>query len=117
MRRSTLLQLARDSIQEVFEARNIIDKKESIQTHPLLNESVNVTLNLYIDKELQGSYTSQNKDSLLGNIIVSAKKAAFEDKETPILTTSAYLHCEIELILFTPEGNISEIDPAIIKGS
>ena len=55
--------------------------------------------------------------SLLENITIGAKKAAFEDKKSATLTTSEYLHCEIELILDTPDGQISETDPAILSDS
>jgi len=114
MSRSVLIQLARESIAEVFEARRSIDKKALTQEHPLLNEKIKTTLNLYIDEELKGSYTSTEKDSLLSNIIIGAKKAAFEDKQRGTLSTSEYLHCEMELILYTPDGVISERDPALI---
>lgn len=116
MSRSVLLQLARDSIEEVFQAQLSIDRKALLQEHPLLNEKIPTTINLTIDKELKGSHTIKNSsDSLLNNIIVSAKKAAFEDKESSILTTSEYLHCELEIILSTPDGQMSQIDPAIIQ--
>ncbi len=115
MSRSVLLQLARDSIQEVYQAEITIDRTALLQEHPLLNETIATTVNLYIEKELKGSYSSQNSSaSLLSNIIICAKKAAFEDKASSVLTTSEYLHCEVELILNTPDGEIAETDPAII---
>ena len=118
MARSVLLQLARDSITEVFEAKRHIDKSALLQEHPLLNEIIPTTVKLFIDKELKGNYTTQNlNSSLLSNIIVAAKKAAFEDKTRGIITTSEYLHSEIELILDTPDGKISETDPAILPSN
>jgi len=115
MSRSVLLQLARDSIAEVLEAKITIDRNLLLQEHPLLNEKISTTINLFINKELKGSYSTENThSSLLSNIIISAKKAAFEDKNSSILTTSEYLHCDVELILNTPDGEISETDPAII---
>lgn len=116
MSRSVLLQLARDSIEEVFHAARSIDKTTLLQEHSLLNEKIPTTINLYINKELKGSYASKEADdSLINNIILCAKKAAFENKKTSALKTSEYLHCDIELLLETPEGQISEIDPAILK--
>ena len=113
MSRSVLLQLARDSIQEVFEAQRTIDTNALLQAHPLLQENIPITLNIFIQKELKSSYSIHKKvDSLLNNIIIGAKKAAFENGD--ILTTSEYLHSEIELILETPEGTISQRDEAII---
>ena len=116
MSRSVLLQLARDSIEEVFHAKLSIDKLALLQEHPLLAQKIRTTLNIFIDKELKGSYTMQDaKSSLLHNIIIAAKKAAFEDRERGSITTSEYLHADLELILETPEGKISEIDPPIIQ--
>ena len=116
MARSVLLQLVRDSIQEVFQAQITIDREALLKEHPLLSEKITTTINILVNKELKGTYTSQNpKTSLLSNIIVSAKKAAFEDKKSDILTTSEYLHCELELVLNTPDGMISEIDKPIIQ--
>ena len=116
MSRSVLLQLARDSIQEVFQAYRSIDASHLLQAHPLLHEKIPTTVNLFINKELKGSYRADNSEaSLLNNIILSAKKAAFEDENSDVLTTSSYLYCEIELILSTAEGEISETDPAILK--
>jgi len=114
MSRSVLLQLSRDSIQEVLQAQNSIDKKVLLDKHPLLHQNVRTTVNLYLNNELRGSYESKNNLSLADAIIIGAKKAAFEDTAFSPLSTSEYLHCEIELILDTPEGVISEKDPAIL---
>jgi len=116
MSRSVLLQLARDSIQEVFEAKNIINKQALLKEHPLLNESIPVSIKIFQEEELKSSYTCDDShNSLLSKIIIGAKKAAFENGE--ILTTSAYLHSEIEIILDTPDGQITQKDPAIITSS
>ena len=115
MSRSVLLQLVRDSIQEVFQANRTIEKAELLKEHPLLCEPINLTIKLTIEKELKGSFSSNNTEtSLLENIIIGAKKAAFEDVMSSVLTTSEYLHSDIELILHTPDGKINEIDKAII---
>ncbi len=116
MSRSVLLQLARDSIQEVFEAQRTIDRALLLQKQPLLNQPIAVVVNIYIDDELKGSSASSNTPaSLLEEIIRHAKKAVFEDTNIPPLTTSEYLSCEVELLLTTPDGVISEKDPSILK--
>lgn len=116
MSRSVLLQLVRDSIQEVFQAEISIDREALLKEHPLLNEKISIIINIFIAGELKGTYSSQNAEaSLLSNIIISAKKAAFEDKKSAVLTTSEYLHSELELVLNTPDGMISERDPSIIQ--
>ncbi len=117
MARSVLLQLARDSIVEVYEAKNSIDKKALILEHPLLNEPIPTTINIYLENELRGSCVTSDSNSLLYNIIIGAKKAVFEDKNFSPLTTSEYLHCEIELILSTQDGDMSEKDAPIIKAT
>ena len=115
MSRSVLLQLARDSIQEVLQAQRSIDKNSLLAKHPLLNEKISTTVNLYINKKLRGSYKSSTATkSLLEDIIYNAKKSAFEDKNFKPITTSEYLNCEVELLLNTPDGVLSEKDPAIL---
>jgi predicted transcriptional regulator len=114
MSRSVLLQLARDSIQEVLEAQRTIDKSALLQEHPLLNENINLVVNIFIADKLKSSYEiKENNSSLINNIIIGAKKAAFESGK--VITTSEYLHSEIELVLDTPDGKISQRDAAIIS--
>ncbi|WP_324171548.1 AMMECR1 domain-containing protein [Sulfurimonas sp.] len=116
MSRSVLLQLARDSIQEVLEAKRTIDKTKLLITHPLLNEKIATTVNLYINKELRGSSDSKNATrTLLDDIVHNAKMSAFQDKNFSPITTSEYLNCEIELLLNTPEGILSEKDAPILS--
>jgi len=114
MARSVLLQLARDSIEEVIQAENKIDSKALLLEHPLLNEKIEVTVQIYIKGECKHSFSTNNSlDSLLKNIIIAAKKAAFSDKEN-CLSTAQYLHCELALTLKTPDGEMSERDSALI---
>ncbi len=116
MSRSVLLQIARDSIQEVLQAEVTIDRDSLINLHPLLNEMISTTVNLYIKDKLRGSSDSKEPTlSLIDDIIINAKKAAFQDTNFNPLSTSEYLECEIELLLNTPDGIISEKDPSILK--
>jgi len=116
MSRSVLLQLARDSIQEVLEAQNSIDKASLLIEHPLLEQNIPLSVRIYINNELRGHSESLNpKYSLLQEIIINAKKAAFEDPNFSPLSTSEYLHLEIEITLHTTEGIMSEKDPAILQ--
>ncbi|MFK5937024.1 MAG: AMMECR1 domain-containing protein [Sulfurimonas sp.] len=115
MSHSVLLQLARDSIAEVLQAKKTINLQELIEKHPLLNETISTTVNIYINNELRGNYINENEDSLIKNILIGAKRAAFEDVNFLPLSTSEYLHCEVELILQTQDGVISEKDSAILK--
>ncbi len=116
MSRSVLIQLARDSIAEVLEAQRTIDKKALLQEHPLLKEKIATRVNLYLENELRGSSHSSDANlSLLEDIICNAKKSAFQDTNFSPISTSEYLSCELELILSTPEGVMSEKDEAILK--
>ena len=115
MSRSVLLQLARDSIEEVFEARRTIQRSELLKEHPLLHEKVALSVNIYLENRLRGSHSSLEVSSLLEAIVLSAKKAAFEDKNFTPLKTSEYLHCEIEIILQTDDGPISQKDTPILN--
>jgi len=114
MSRSVLLQLARDSITEVYEAQRTIQKESLLKEHPLLSQNIAATVNIYLEKELRGSSTQESL-ALVDAIIIGSKKAAFEDSGFTPLKTSEYLSCEIELILQTQEGTISETDPAILS--
>ena len=116
MSRSVLLQLARDSIAEVLEAQRTIDKSSLLHEHPLLNQEIATQVNLYLDNELRGSSSSSTPyQSLIEDIILNAKRSAFQDKNFSPISTSEYLRCEIEVSLTTADGVMSEKDPAILK--
>jgi len=115
MARSVLLQLVRDSMLEVFQAKRNIDKVKLLQDYPVLAEAMNVKVAIYLDAKLKNSYTTTNNDSLLENILIASKKAAFEDEKHPPLSVSGYLHAEIELTLFGSEGDMSEKDPPLLQ--
>jgi len=116
MSRSILLQLARDSIAEVLQAQRTIDKELLLQEHPLLNQKIATHVNLYIDNELRGSAASDTAErTLLEDIICNAKRSAFENTDFTPLSTSEYLHCEVEVTLITADGVMKEKDKAILQ--
>lgn len=115
MSRSILLQLSRDSIEEVLQTQHIIDKKALLENHPLLNENIATKVNIYFENELRGFYECSDGLSLFDAVTVGAKKAAFEDTNFSPLTVSEYLRCEIELVLKTDEGIISEKDAPLLN--
>ena len=115
MSRSVLLQLARDSIQEVLQAQRSIDREALLKEHPLLNQKIPTSVKLFIKSKLRGSFENKEETkSLLDEIIINAKKAAFEDLAFSPISTSEYLSCEIELTLKTEDGLISEKDKPIL---
>lgn len=111
MSKSLLLQIARNSIIEVFEAANIIDKQELFANHPLLKHAYASFVTIYLGNELRGSHGSITpKSTLLEDIIHNAKAAAFEDKSFSPLKTSEFLQCSIELSLLSEPREISYTD-------
>ena len=114
MARSVLLQIARDSIEEVLQARRIIDAKMLRSEHPLLQEHFPLTCTLYLKNEVRGFYSCDASLSLIEALQVVPKRAAFESEGFAPLGALEYLHCEIELTVESAEGKISERDKALI---
>ena len=112
---SVLLTIVRDSILEVYQVKRLIDKHSLLQKYPILSTAMNCTVTIYLNNEPRNTFSSCNEKSLLENIILSAKKAAFEDTTHPPLSASKYLHCKISLTLHTNDGDISEIDEPLVK--
>mgnify|MGYP001040631353 CR=1 FL=1 len=111
MSQSLLLQIARNSIIEVFEATNIIDKNELFENYPVLKQSYPSFVTLYLGDELRGSFGSISADkTLLEEIMHHAKAAAFEDERFAPLKTSEFLRCSIELSLLSEPEELSYSD-------
>lgn len=116
MSQSLLLQIVRESITEVFEAQNTIDREKLLQDYPVLKEPIASFVTIYLDDELRGSQGSVfPSQSLLNDIIHNAKSAAFEDLRFSPLKTSEYLHAKIELSLLTPPVELQYNTVAEIK--
>ena len=116
MSQSVLLNIARSSIQEVLQAEESINRTELLENYPLLGEVVATEITLYLNGKARGTSRSVNPEhSLLEDIIVNAKRAAFQDPEFIPISTSEYLHTSVELILFTADGPISHRDDPILK--
>lgn len=116
MSQSVLLTIARRSIEEVLQAENTIDRSQLLEQYPVLGEEMATQVNLYLGDQLRGSAKSTAAErSLLEDIIRNAKIAAFQDDRFDPLVTSEYLHSSIELILFSPEGELSHKAPPLLK--
>ncbi|MBN2816369.1 MAG: AMMECR1 domain-containing protein [Campylobacterales bacterium] len=116
MSHSPLLQLARESIEEVLQAHYKIDKTKLLEQYPLLNEKVPVSIKIFLQDELRGFYTTKGAElSLVESIAIGAKKAAFEDKAHKALTLSEYFLCYIEISLETESGVISHKERAFLE--
>jgi len=105
MSRSILIELAFDSIKEILQTKELIDKDTLLHTYPLLKEQVPIELNIYVANKLHGSYKAHAKKTLLEDIILGSKIAAFEANKP--LKIREFLQTEIEIILQTPGGVIS----------
>ncbi len=102
MSESLLLKIARESITEVFEAQNTIDREYLYKQYPVLKEPIASFVTIYINDELRGSMGSIIPSRpLLDDIMNNAKGAAFEDSRFTPLKTSEYLYSSIELSLLT----------------
>ena len=112
---SLLLKLARDSMLEVYQAKRLIDKEQLLEEHPILSTPMSCTVSIYLDEKPFSSFRSGDDRTLLENIILAAKKAAFETDKEHILTSTQYLHAEVELTLHTADGDISERDKPIVS--
>ena len=103
MARSPLLQLVRDSIEEVIEAKRSIKREELLKEYPVLEQAIASAVTIKIDDEIRGhSSSDEAKRPLIDDIIYNAKVAAFQDSRFSPITTAQYLHCSIELSLLIP---------------
>jgi hypothetical protein len=118
MSQSVLLNIARESIQEVLQAQESINRSELLENYPILGEVVATEVTLYLNGKARGTSRSNTPEhSLLDDIILNAKRAAFQDPNFIPVSTSEYLHTSIELILYTADGPISHRDDSILKDS
>lgn len=116
MSQSVLLNIARSSIQEVLQAQLSINRTELLEAYPQLEEIVATQVTLYLNDNVRGSSQSETPGhTLLEDIILNAKRAAFQDPSFIPISTSEYLHTSIELTLFTADGPISHRDEPILK--
>lgn len=107
MSRSLLIQLAYESIEEVLQAKQFIKKEKILKEYPLLKESIPMTLKIFVKDELRGYYEDMAHKTLIDNILIGAKIAAFEDPNSQPLKVREFLRAEIEISLQTAEGIIS----------
>ena len=103
MSQSLLLKVARQSITEVLEASRHINVSALKEQYPLLNEKMATAITLFIGDDVRSHYCSlYPQQSLIDDLIESAKIAAFETIEYPPITTSEYLHVSVQVSILTP---------------
>ncbi|MDP3300618.1 MAG: AMMECR1 domain-containing protein [Sulfuricurvum sp.] len=116
MSQSVLLNIARESIQEVLQAQESINREELLTSYPLLSEIIATQVTLYLNGKPRGTSISEIPEhSLLEDIILNAKRAAFQDSNFIPVSTSEYLHTSVELVLFTADGPISHRDGPMLS--
>lgn len=113
---SVLLKLARESIEEVLEAQNTIDRDALLEQYPALGQEMATFVTLHIGCELRGCIGSLiAKRPLIDDIIHNAKAAAFQDPRFSPLTTSEYLHATVEISLLTPPEEVEYCNEVDLK--
>ena len=116
MSQSVLLELARESIQEVLEAEKTIDREALLEQYPVLAQKMATFVTLTIDGELRGCIGSLvAQRPLIDDIVHNAKAAAFQDPRFTPMTTSEYLHCAVEISLLTEPEEVTYGDVADLK--
>ena len=116
MAESVLLKLARESIEEVLEAQNTIDRDALVAQYPALEQNVATFVTLTINGELRGCIGSLVAHRpLVDDIIYNAKAAAFQDPRFSPMTTSEYLHAAVEVSLLTAPVELEYSDVADLK--
>lgn len=113
---SVLLKLARESIEEVLEAQNTIDRAALVAQYPILEQPVATFVTLTIKGELRGcigSLTAQRP--LIDDIVHNAKAAAFQDPRFSPMTTSEYLHASVEVSLLSAPQEVDYTDVEDLK--
>lgn len=116
---SLLLKIARDSITEVLEATRHIDTIELKKEYAILSDKMATAVTLFIDDEVRSHYCSlYPTQSLIDDLIKTAKIAAFESENYPPITTSEYLHVSLQVSILTPlkellYDNIDELQEQI----
>ena len=111
MSQSVLLKLARESIEEVLEAQNTIDRDALVEQYPVLAQKMATFVTLTIGGELRGCIGSLVAHrALVDDIIHNAKAAAFQDPRFTPITTSEYLHTTVEVSLLTPPEELAYDD-------
>ena len=97
-----LIKIARASILEEFEGKNLINKKELIKEYPFLKEERATFVTLKINGMLRGCIGSIiPRMPLIDDVIYNAKQAAFSDPRFPPLSIEEYEKIKIEISLLT----------------
>jgi len=116
MSRSVLLTLARESIEEVLETRNIIDRGALVAEHPALERPMATFVTLTVGGELRGCIgTLVAHRPLVDDIIHNAKAAAFQDPRFPPLSASEYPRTAVEVSLLSEPQEVSYRDTQELK--
>jgi len=111
-----LLQIARASILEEFEGKQLINKEELIKEYPFLNEERATFVTLKIDGNLRGCIGSiLPRMSLIDDVIYNAKQAAFADPRFNPLTPEEYEKIHIEVSILTIPEKLEYENPKDLK--
>jgi len=111
-----LLKIARTSILEEFENKELINKTEIIKEYPFLQEQKASFVTLKIDGNLRGCIGSiLPRMSLIDDVIYNAKQAAFHDPRFEPLSMEEYEKIEIEISILTIPQKLEYEDEKDLK--
>jgi AmmeMemoRadiSam system protein A len=97
-----LIEVAKNSILEEFQKKEIINKKELVKKYPFLSEKRAIFVTLKIDNQLRGCIGSiLPRMTLIDGIIYNAKQAAFADPRFTPLTYEEFQKINIEISILT----------------
>jgi AmmeMemoRadiSam system protein A len=111
-----LLKIARESILEELEGKQLINKDELIKNYPFLSEQRATFVTLKINKNLRGCIGSiLPRMSLIDDVIYNAKQAAFTDPRFYPLTPDEYKQIHIEVSILTIPEKLEYENPQDLK--
>jgi len=97
-----LEKIARTSILEKFENKNLINRDKLLKDYPFLNQKKATFVTLKIDNQLRGCIGSILPNRiLLDDIIENSKSAAFRDVRFSPLTLEEFPKIDIEISILT----------------
>jgi len=102
MNKKILLKIARASILEEFEKKQLINRDELIKEYPFLSEERATFVTLKINNQLRGCIGSiLPRMPLIDDVIYNAKQAAFADPRFPPLTPEEFEQIHLEISILT----------------
>ncbi len=120
--KNTILELARLSIQDALNGTSSINRTKILEDNPQLSENRATFVTLNLNGNLRGCIgTLVAHDKLFDDLVLNARKAAFEDPRFPPLTKEEFENIELEVSILSPQleikyANLSDLKSKIDIG-